>query len=87
MYYAQIDDNGLCFAVVQSTSPIVGENIIEVESDTYKYKQYDAATETWSDMPAPTPPTPAPTLEEIKENQLILMDAVATLFETVAGGA
>lgn len=27
-----------------------------------------------------------PSLGEIKENQLILMDAIATLYETVAGG-
>lgn len=32
-------------------------------------------------------PTPQPTNAEIAENQLIIMDAIATLYETVTGGA
>lgn len=28
----------------------------------------------------------SPTLAEIKENQIVIMDALATLFETVMGG-
>lgn len=31
-------------------------------------------------------PTPQPTNAEIAENQLIIMDALATLYETVTGG-
>lgn len=34
----------------------------------------------------PVPTTPI-ALDELKTNQLILMDAIATLFETVIGGA
>lgn len=36
----------------------------------------------------PTPPfTPEITLEEIKENQLILMEALADIYETMIGGS
>lgn len=86
MYYAQIDANGVCYAVIQSVNPVLGEHVIQVDSDAYQGKKYDAATGTWMDMPAPPSVAPAPTMQELKENQLILMDAVATLFETVSGG-
>ncbi len=57
---------------------------------------YDGTTATCSNCNAsgaielPTEETPvvdiSPTLTELKENQLILMDAVATVFEEIIGG-
>lgn len=38
-------------------------------------------------IPTPAQPSIEQQLAEVKQNQLILMDAIATVFETISGGA
>ncbi len=56
-YYAQLDENNVCFAVTEHSMPISGENIIELPSATYDVlgKKYEEGK--WIDneiLPQPT---------------------------------
>lgn len=87
MYYAQIDADKICFAVTQTAGSIDRDDMVLIASydDTLLGKRYLSETGGFEyvPVPEPEPAIPQPTMDEIKENQLILMDAVATLFETM----
>lgn len=85
MYYAQINDDNICFAVTELSDVVERPDIIQIDS-------YDVALlgrrwngEAWEDVPQPDPePIPEPIEDKItrlEEQNLILMDALATAFE------
>jgi hypothetical protein len=86
MFYAQIDANGVCFAVSNLTDVVDSPNLIPIDSPDSDILWRKYVNGVWStDKFEPALPTPEPTLEErfaeLKESQLILMDVLATMYE------
>lgn len=87
MYYAQIDSEGICFAVSKLSSTVEQADMILIDSyDTALLgKRRNATTEAWEDVvipdPDPAPETTDQKLTRLEEQNLILMDALATTFE------
>jgi hypothetical protein len=95
-YYAQIDQAGICVAVSQLAGAVETEHMVELNSyDTELLgKRWNRGA--WEDVPQLDPgPEPEPTeptepvetidqkLARLEEDNLILMDALATTFEEV----
>lgn len=87
MYYAQINETGICVAVSQLAGKVEQENMIEIDNYDISLlgKRWDG--EVWEDVPQPDPGPPPETTEQrlarLEEQNLILMDALATTFEEV----
>lgn len=90
MIYAELDENQKCKAILETSNSIEAINMIEIEmfDPSILGQTYNRENNTWISEPISPPDLLIePTLAEIKENQLILMDALATLYETVTGGS
>jgi hypothetical protein len=87
MYYAQIDQTGICFAVSQLSREVTANNMIAINSydTTLLGKRWNGTN--WEEVPQPDPGPPPETTEQklarLEEQNLILMDALATTFEEV----
>ena len=83
MVYAQINEDKICVAVSQSGGTISGKDIIELEmfDASILGKKYNNGK--WEDVYV-EPVEPEPTqLDRIEEQQLITMEATATVYEAV----
>ena len=86
--YAQIDNNGYVVSDSILSGEVKSENMIQIEQDfdltNKKYNKESQQWETYEPEPHP-PPEPQPTLEEqlseVQDNQLVMMDAMATSYE------
>lgn len=89
MYYAQIDHSGICIAVSQLAGEVEAEHMIEIDSYDEKLlgKRWNGTA--WEDVPRPDPEPTEPVettdqrLARLEEQNIILMDALATTFEEV----
>lgn len=89
--YAQIDNNGYVVSDSILSGEVQKENMILIEQDfDLTNKKYNKETQQWETYePEPQPqPEPQPTLEEqiseVQDNQLVIMDAIATSYEKEA---
>jgi hypothetical protein len=102
MYYAHLNENGICIGISQLSGEVEAVNMVLIDSfddDKIWRKHENGVWSTEKYVPEPEPTPPQPTLEEqvaqLREDNLILMDALATTFEEVlmlreeinAGGA
>ena len=83
MVYAQINEDKICVAISQAGGTISGEDIIELEmfDASILGKKYNNGK--WEDVyvePVEAEPTQ---LDRIEEQQLITMEATATVYEAV----
>lgn len=83
MVYAQINEDKICVAISQAGGTISGEDIIELEmfDASILGKKYNNGI--WEDVyvePVEAEPTQ---LDRIEEQQLITMEATATVYEAV----
>ncbi len=87
--YATINENFTCVGISELTETVNDPNMIEIPSydESYIHKKYESGE--WVDKSIePTTPQLAPKtteerLEEAKQRNLILMDAMATLYEEI----
>lgn len=91
MYYAQLNENDICIGVSQLGGEVDEVCLVAIESydETLLGKRYNVETGEFEEVsqPDPDPTLPQPTLEEqvaqLREDNLILMDALATTFEEI----
>lgn len=90
MHYAQINVDGICIGVSQLAGEVAAEHMIEIDSYDEKLlgKRWNGTA--WEDVPRPDPePEPEPVettdqkVDRLEEQNLILMDALATTFEEI----
>lgn len=92
-YYAQIDDDGVCTGLSDLAGEVDAPNMIQLDSYDMNVmgKKYEAGTWVEVEQPTPEPPEsaePQPTNAEIKnlllevqEQNLILMESLAEMYE------
>ena len=85
-YYAQIDENNICFAVTQTAEAVSSLNMIPIQGLNTELLGKKWTGEDWEEVPAPEEPEePAETIEQkltrLESQNIILMDALATTFE------
>jgi len=92
MKFVHINEEGICDITYESTEPVVADGIIEVFDDLNSYvgKRYENGE--WSEVSQEPvqvvePQTIEEQLTELQEQNFVLMDAMATIFETMLGGA
>lgn len=81
-HYAQLNDSNLCVGISTLTTALADANLVEIPAfdEDYLYRKYENGT--WSaEKYEPVPADPQPTNAEIQANQLIIMDALATIYE------
>lgn len=83
--YAQIDKNGNVVSDSNFQEEFISEDMIPIDLDfDLSDKKFNIETKEWEEKEY-IPFTPEPTLEdkitETKENQLLIMDAIATSYE------
>lgn len=83
--YAQIDDQGRVISDSKFTEEFIADDMISIDLDfDLTDKKYNLETKEWENC-EPLNVTPLPTLEdkvaELQDNQLVMMDAVATSYE------
>lgn len=83
-FYAQLNENDICIGISQLSGEVIQTNMIEIPSNDsdYLWRKYENGK--WSAgkfEPVPEPVTPEPTNAEIMENQIVLMDVIATMYE------
>lgn len=87
MYYAQINVDGICIGVSQLAGKVETEHMIEIDEYDTSLLGKRWSGETWDAGPDPEPGPPPETIEDkmarLEEQNLILMDALATTFEEV----
>ena len=86
--YAQIDNEGYVISDSHLSGIVNHDNMIRIEQGfNLTNKKYNLETKEWEDY-EPITPTPEPTLEdkvtEVQDNQLVMMDAIATSYEKEA---
>ena len=89
-YYAQIDENNICFAVTQTAAEIESSNMIPIQGLNTELLGKKWTGEDWEEVPAPeepeepeeTPETPD-RITQIQEQNLIIMSALADLYEEI----
>lgn len=90
-YYAQIDENGVCFSVKSVAGEINDPNNIEIESlnNDLLYRKFENGR--WSIKKVTQPSEPAETLEQkvvrleqqIQQDNLIQFEVLATIYEEI----
>ena len=85
-YYAQIDENNICFAVTQTAEVVSSLDMIPIQGLNTELLGKKWTGEDWEEVPAPEEPEePAETIEQkltrLESQNIILMDALATTFE------
>ena len=89
-YYAQIDENNICFAVTQTAEAVSSLNMIPIQGLNTELLGKKWTGEDWEEVPAPeepeepeeTPETPD-RIALIQEQNLIIMSALADLYEEI----
>lgn len=83
-FYAQLNEDKICIGISQLSGEVIKENLVEISfyDESYLWKKYENSvwsTETFE----PDHPViqEEPTTTEIMENQIILMDVIATMYE------
>lgn len=87
-YYAQIDENNICFAVTQAAEVVSSLDMIPIQGLNTELLGKKWTGEDWEEVPAPeepeepeeTPETPD-RIAQIQEQNLIIMSALADLYE------
>lgn len=84
--YAQIDKDGNILSDSLLSGEVKADNMIPIEAEFNLFnKKYNLETEQFEEVEPTTPITPQPTLEEqvaqLQEQNLTLMDALATIYE------
>jgi hypothetical protein len=78
--YAQIIDNKAYWVFETESDPVFAPNIFLVDitdkPDVQEGWEYDVMTNTFSGVPRP----PQPTLKDIGDNQIVMMNAIADLY-------
>ena len=89
-YYAQIDENNICFAVTQAAAEIESSNMIPIQGLDTELLGKKWTGEGWEEAPAPEesqepeePPEYPNRIAQIQEQNLILMSALADLYEEI----
>ena len=87
--YAQLDENGVCIGVSQLSDAVDAPHMISLAAaesvgDCIGRTYADGV---WGDAPAveEAEPQAAVSLEELLELQMIQLEALATLYETITG--
>lgn len=87
-FYAQLDENNICIGLSQLSGEINSDNMVRLSEDGYSSNllnlKYDNGGWLEAEPPEYEPQLTEP-LTEIKENQLMLMMAIADLYETIGG--
>lgn len=82
-FYAQIDEENVCVSISSLSGEIIDERLIEIESYDLSIlgKKYNNGI--WEEVPKEpgVPEEPQITNAELKENQLAIMEAMATQYE------
>lgn len=83
-FYAQLNENNICTGVSQLSGEVSSDSMVEIEvvSDDYLWRKYENGQ--WSANkfePSPSPAALEPTNAEIKANQLVIMEVLATMYE------
>ena len=82
MYYAQIDEAGICYAVTQTTGPIEQADMIEIGGYDESLLGKRRAGEAWEDVPV-EPEEPEEPAEPSRMDQLEqVIDTLLTGGET-----
>ena len=89
-YYAQIDENNICFAVTQTAEAVSSLDMIPIQGLNTELLGKKWTGEDWEEVPAPeepeepeeTPETPD-RITQIQEQNLIIMSALADLYEEI----
>ena len=86
-YYAQIDENNICFAVTQAAAGIESSSMIPIQGLDTELLGKKWTGEGWEEVPAPEEPQEPPEypnrIAQIQEQNLILMSALADLYEEI----
>jgi len=87
-FYAQLNENKICIGISQLSGTVDNENLIEIAStdNDFMWRKYENGA--WSSEnfePVPEPVVYQPTNAEIQESQLIIMDALSTMYEDLVG--
>ena len=86
-YYAQIDENNICFAVTQTAEAVSSLDMIPIQGLNTELLGKKWTGEDWEEVPAPEEPEETPETPDrialIQEQNLIIMDALATTFEEI----
>jgi hypothetical protein len=89
-YYAQLDENNMCIAISALSGEVDYPNMIPIESaaDDYLFKKYEEGSFIYVDRTdnVAEKKTVEMQLSELQEQNLVLMDALATIFEAITGG-
>lgn len=90
VYYAQINADSICFAVSELSGAVEALDMIPVDSSDMSLLGKRWTGENWEDVPQPPNPEPSEPVEtteqkltRLEEQNIILMDALATTFEEV----
>ena len=82
-FYAQINEENICVGISSLSGEVIDEKFIEIESYDLSIlgKKYNNGV--WEEVPKEpiVPEEPQPTNAELKENQLAIMEAIATQYE------
>ncbi len=89
-YYAQIDPDGICFAVTQTAEVVNSLDMIPIQGLNTELLGKKWTGEDWEEVPAPeepeepeeTPETPD-RIAQIQGQNLIIMSALADLYEEI----
>ena len=87
-FYAQLNENKICIGISQLSGTVEDKYLIEIESadNDFMWRKYENGA--WSSEKFELVPEPVvyqPTNAEIQENQLIIMDALSTMYEDLVG--
>lgn len=86
-YYAQIDENNICFAVTQTAEAVSSLDMIPIQGLNTELLGKKWTGEDWEEVPAPEEPEePEETpdrIAQIQEQNLIIMSALADLYEEI----
>ena len=82
-FYAQINKENICVGISSLSGEVIDESLIEIENYDLSIlgKKYNNGV--WEEVPKEpiVPEEPQPTNAELKENQLAIMEAIATQYE------
>lgn len=82
-FYAQINEKNICIGISSLAGAVTDESLIEIESYDLSILGKKYSNGIWEDVPKEpiVPEEVQPTNAELKENQLAIMEAIATQYE------
>ena len=78
--YAQINEDNICIAVSQLSGLVDLPNMIKLDSYNLNVLGRKYNNGVWEEVPQPEPKS-EPTISDLAENQLTIMDAIAEQYE------